>query len=54
MTVWVLVAFACYMLGMIIIGAANAKKNKNADDYFLGGRNLGGWVGALAFYFGKT
>ncbi|MCM1209676.1 MAG: sodium/proline symporter PutP [Ruminococcus sp.] len=48
MTVWVLVAFACYMLGMIIIGAANAKKNKNADDYFLGGRNLGGWVAALS------
>lgn len=48
MTKWVLAAFACYMLGMIIIGAANAKKNKNADDYFLGGRNLGGWVAALS------
>lgn len=36
------------MLGMLIIGAANAKKNKNADDYFLGGRNLGGWVAALS------
>lgn len=48
MTTWVLLAFAIYMLGMLIIGAASAKKNKNADDYFLGGRNLGGWVAALS------
>lgn len=48
MTGWILLAFAVYMLGMIIIGATTAKKNKNADDYFLGGRNLGGWVAALS------
>ena len=48
MTVWVLLAFGAYMLGMLIIGATTAKKNKNADDYFLGGRNLGGWVAALS------
>lgn len=48
MTVWILIAFACYMAGMLIIGASNARKNKNADDYFLGGRNLGGWVAALS------
>ena len=48
MTKWVLLAFAVYMLGMLLIGISSAKKNKNADDYFLGGRNLGGWVAALS------
>lgn len=48
MTVWVIVAFIVYLTGMVLIGAANANKNKNADDYFLGGRNLGGWVAALS------
>jgi sodium/proline symporter len=36
------------MLGMLIIGITSSRKNKNADDYFLGGRNLGGWVAALS------
>ena len=48
MTKWILLAFGCYMLGMLLIGISSAKKNKNADDYFLGGRNLGGWVAALS------
>ena len=48
MTKWILLAFGIYMLGMLIIGISSAKKNKNADDYFLGGRNLGGWVAALS------
>jgi sodium/proline symporter len=48
MTKWILLAFAVYMLGMLIIGITSSKKNKNADDYFLGGRNLGGWVAALS------
>lgn len=48
MTFWIMLAFACYMLGMLIIGITSSKKNKNADDYFLGGRNLGGWVAALS------
>ena len=41
-------AFVLYMSGMLIIVISTAKKNKNADDYFLGGRNLGGWVAALS------
>lgn len=45
---WILAAFCVYMLGMLIIGITSSKKNKNADDYFLGGRNLGGWVAALS------
>lgn len=48
MSTWVILAFACYMMVMLIIGGISAKKNKNADDYFLGGRNLGGWVAALS------
>ncbi len=48
MSIWVIVAFVCYMVGMMLIGISSAKKNKSADDYFLGGRNLGGWVAALS------
>ena len=48
MTGWIVFAFALYMGGMLLIGISTAKKNKNADDYFLGGRNLGGWVAALS------
>lgn len=45
---WILLAFGIYMLGMLVIGITSSKKNKNADDFFLGGRNLGGWVAALS------
>ncbi len=48
MTKWVLLALFVYMGIMLFIGITGAKKNKNADDYFLGGRNLGGWVAALS------
>lgn len=48
MNIWVVIAFVVYMAGMLIIGASSARKSKNADDYFLGGRNLGGWVAALS------
>ncbi len=48
MTFWILLAFIIYMAGMLLIGVSSAKKNKSADDYFLGGRNLGGWVAALS------
>lgn len=44
----VLVAFAFYMLVMIGIGIFYSKKTKNNEDYFLGGRNLGGWTAALS------
>lgn len=42
-----LCAFAVYMLIMIIIGAVYSRSTKNNEDYFLGGRNLGGWTAAL-------
>lgn len=37
-----------YMIVMIIIGAVYAGKTKNSEDFFLGGRNLNGWVAALS------
>ena len=44
----VLVAFFVYLLIMIIIGAMCMKDNNNTEDYFLGGRNLNGFVAALS------
>lgn len=46
--IWIVVAFALYLLVMVIIGAAYARKNNNAEDYFLGGRRLNGFVAALS------
>lgn len=44
----VLAAFAVYMVLMIVIGVVYSRKTKNNEDYFLGGRNLGGWTAALS------
>lgn len=44
----VLSAFAVYMVIMIVIGFVYSKGTKNNEDYFLGGRNLGGWTAALS------
>ena len=46
-TIIVLAAFVAYMGMMILIGALNSK-NKNNEDYFLGGRGLGSWTAALS------
>lgn len=45
---WFLVAFVVYLCMMLVIGAFYMKKNKSADDFFLGGRGLSGWVAALS------
>ena len=45
---WIVVAFALYLLVMVGVGAMYAKKNNSTEDYFLGGRKLGGWVAALS------
>ena len=45
---WILLAFALYLLLMVVVGAVFAKKNTNSEDYFLGGRNLGAFVAALS------
>lgn len=47
-TIWILVAFVAYMLMMLLIGASYMKTGKSTEDYFLGGRKLGGWVVALS------
>lgn len=44
----VLIAFAVYLLIMIVIGIIYMKRTNNSEDYFLGGRGLGGWVAALS------
>lgn len=44
----ILIAFGAYLLFMIVIGAFYMKKTNNADDYFLAGRGLNGWVAALS------
>lgn len=44
----ILITIAVYLLGMVIIGAAFAKKNKSSDDFYLGGRKLGPFVTAMS------
>lgn len=47
-SIWILVAFVAYMGMMITVGAMFMKKTTSSEDYFLGGRGLGGWVAALS------
>lgn len=47
-TIWIVVAFIVYIALMVIIGAFYSRRTNNADDYFLGSRGLGGWVGAMS------
>ena len=47
-TIWILVTFVAYMTMMLLIGAAYMKTGKSSEEYFLGGRSLGGWVVALS------
>ena len=46
--IWILAAFAVYLIMMIVIGAFYSKKNNSSEDYFLGGRKLSGFVAALS------
>ena len=45
---WIILAFAIYLIMMLVVGGLCFKSSKNASDYFLGGRRLGGWVAALS------
>ena len=45
---WILLSFVLYLLLMLVVGVKCAKKNNNSEDYFLGGRKLGGYVAALS------
>lgn len=47
-TFWIIATFAVYMGIMLAIGAVFTGRLKNSEDYFLGGRSLGGWVAAMS------
>lgn len=47
-TTWIIIAFAVYLVLMIGIGAIYSKKIGSSEEYFLGGRNLNGFVAALS------
>ena len=48
-TVQIMITMICYMLAVIGIGFAFARRaNRSSDDYFLGGRTLGPWVTAMS------
>ncbi|MDR0964728.1 MAG: sodium/proline symporter PutP [Clostridium sp.] len=48
-TIQIIIAMAVYMLIIIGIGVAYAKRaNKSSANYFLGGRSLGPWVAAMS------
>ena len=42
-----LVAFVFYLAFMVFVGVISMIKTRNADDYFLGGRNLSGPVAVM-------
>ena len=48
-TVQIMITMALYMVAVIGIGVAFAKRaNRNSENYFLGGRTLGPWVTAMS------
>lgn len=47
-TMIILAAFVIYLVMMLVVGAVYMKSTSNSEDYFLGGRSLGGWVAALS------
>ncbi len=47
---WIHVIFlALYFIGLILIGIFTGRKTKTAEDYHLGGRNIGALVSSLSF-----
>lgn len=47
-TTWVIVAFVVYLALMIVMGVVYSRKIASTEEYFLGGRNLNGFVAALS------
>lgn len=47
-----LIILAIYVIVMVGIGFYTSRKTKSADDFMLGGRNVGGWL--TAFSYGTT
>ena len=44
----IFIAMIAYMALVIVIGLLYAKRNQNADQFYLGGRGLGPWVTAMS------
>lgn len=44
----IIIAIVIYLAAMVAIGAVYSKKNKNTDDFYLGGRKLGPLVTAMS------
>lgn len=47
-TICILASIVVYLLMMIVIGAVFSRKNRNTDDFYLGGRGLGPFVTAMS------
>ena len=43
-----ILTIAAYLVGMLVVGALFTRKNKNSDDFYLGGRKLGPVVTAMS------
>ena len=46
--VCILIAMAVYMIAVVVIGVIYARRNRTADDFYLGGRKLGPLVTAMS------
>lgn len=44
----IILAFICYLSGMVIIGWRYMKKTSSSNDFYLGGRKVGPWMTALS------
>jgi sodium/proline symporter len=47
-TICIVITIVAYMIFMLLIGVYFSNKNKNSDDYYLGGRSLGPIVTAMS------
>ena len=47
-TVLMIAAIGIYLVGMVLIGLLFSRRNRNTDDFFLGGRKLGPVVTAMS------
>ena len=47
-SIYIIIAIAVYLNGMLAIGAAYSKRNKTSSDFYLGGRKLGPVVIAMS------
>ncbi|MCR5777700.1 MAG: sodium/proline symporter PutP [Lachnospiraceae bacterium] len=45
---WIIASFVLYLAMMIVVGFRDMKSNNSSGDYFLGGRQLNGFVAALS------